>query len=155
RLDAFEWRDPLAGEDHAMIEAGERTMLEVSRARAPAEEAHGEPQARSAPSPTESGLARAPHEAVQVGQARLATGWGVGSSREPHAAIPSPTSGPSPQGDGKHAESATPPPQESPPQESARRRGRGATPVPLAPAVIPLIHAPDDPGPEPEAEIEP
>jgi len=27
--------------------------------------------------------------------------------------------------------------------------------VPLAPAVIPLLHAPDDPGPEPEAAIEP
>jgi hypothetical protein len=28
-------------------------------------------------------------------------------------------------------------------------------PPPLAPAVIPLVHAPDDPGPEPEAQVEP
>jgi hypothetical protein len=28
-------------------------------------------------------------------------------------------------------------------------------PVPLAPAVIPLVHAPDDPGPDPETQIEP
>jgi hypothetical protein len=33
------------------------------------------------------------------------------------------------------------------------RRGRAV--IPLAPAVIPLVHAPDDPGPEPESQIEP
>jgi hypothetical protein len=55
-----------------------------------------------------------------------------------------------------------PPPVSSSPQPSApeprdelpSRRLRSATP-PLAPAVITLLHAPDDPGPEPEGEAEP
>ena len=33
------------------------------------------------------------------------------------------------------------------------RRGRAV--IPLAPAVIPLVHAPDDPGPEAQSQIEP
>src|SRR5208337_2179756 len=35
------------------------------------------------------------------------------------------------------------------------RKTRSLAPVSLAPAVIPLVHAPDDPGPDPEAHIEP
>jgi HemY protein len=38
--------------------------------------------------------------------------------------------------------------------EPPLRRARAAAPVPVAPAVIPLVHAPDDPGPEAEI-IEP
>jgi HemY protein len=34
--------------------------------------------------------------------------------------------------------------------EARPRRVRGSAPVPVAPAVIPLVHAPDDPGPEAE-----
>src|SRR5216683_2105195 len=69
-----------------------------------------------------------------------------------------------PQGGGERTASAAPssrrsqestPQEESSTQEPRSRRARGATPVPLAPAVIPLLHAPDDPGPEPGAEIEP
>ncbi len=148
RLDAFEWKDPLAGEDHAMIEAGAPAVLEASRAPAPTptEEAHSEPQTRSAPSPL-------------VGE-----GWGGGSSRDSHPTIVTPTPSPSPQGGGERTASAAPssrrsqestPQEESSTQEPRSRRARGATPVPLAPAVIPLLHAPDDPGPEPGAEIEP
>ncbi len=40
-------------------------------------------------------------------------------------------------------------------QEPRPRRARSLTPVPVPPAVIPLVHAPDDPGPEPELHIEP
>ena len=36
-----------------------------------------------------------------------------------------------------------------------QRRSRSLTPIPLAPAVIPLVHAPDDPGPEAESHIDP
>jgi hypothetical protein len=32
---------------------------------------------------------------------------------------------------------------------------RSLAPVAVAPAVIPLVHAPDDPGPEPDAQGEP
>jgi HemY protein len=135
RLDAFEWKDPLAGEDHAMIEAGERAALEGSRALAPME--------------------RAPHETSQVGQTRVALGDGAGgSSRDSHATIVTP----SPEERGERTESAAPPPSRSQESQSPgprSRRERGATAVPLAPAVIPLLHAPDDPGPEPEAAIEP
>ena len=35
------------------------------------------------------------------------------------------------------------------------RRGRSLTPVPVVPALIPLVHAPDDPGPDHEAHVEP
>jgi hypothetical protein len=40
-------------------------------------------------------------------------------------------------------------------EQPRMRRGRAV--IPLAPAVIPLVHAPDDPGPEPqpESQIEP
>jgi hypothetical protein len=40
-------------------------------------------------------------------------------------------------------------------EQSRARRGRSLTPVPLAPAVIPLVHAPDDPGLEPESRVDP
>jgi hypothetical protein len=43
---------------------------------------------------------------------------------------------------------------ESSSADQRARRPRTAPP-PLAPAVIPLVHAPDDPGPEGEAPIEP
>ena len=35
------------------------------------------------------------------------------------------------------------------------RPARSVTPIPVPPAVIPLVHAPDDPGTEPEAHTEP
>jgi HemY protein len=40
-------------------------------------------------------------------------------------------------------------------EELGPRRPRLVNPVPIAPAVIPLVHAPDDPGPEPEPSTEP
>src|SRR5262249_58967456 len=126
RLDAFEWKDPLAGEDHAKIEAGARAVLEASRAPAPMPEPAEEAPARTASD--EGGAPRA--ERVERAPHPLPTG----GEREPTV-------------------STAPPPREPPAPEP--RRARGATPVPLAPAVIPLLHAPDDPGPEPEAEIEP
>ena len=36
-----------------------------------------------------------------------------------------------------------------------RPRRRGFAPVAIAPAVIPLVHAPDDPGPDAEKPSEP
>jgi hypothetical protein len=50
--------------------------------------------------------------------------------------------------------SSPPPSAQEPHNELPSRRIRSAT-SPLAPAVIPLLHAPDDPGPEGESEVEP
>jgi HemY protein len=147
RLDAFEWRDPLAG-DHAgsVIEAEQRAVLEAPR------EGSGAPEVR-APEPP-------PKPAVD--DVREATDVIVPSAASDER-------GPRPTNGGKQPEVVAPPPQEPrvvpaadlpprdlPPRDQPPpRRSGGATPVPLAPAVIPLVHAPDDPGPEPESQIEP
>jgi peptide/nickel transport system permease protein len=71
------------------------------------------PQTRSAPSPTEPGPARVPHQTSQIGQARLAVGegWGGGSesSRELRQPTTTPTPSPSPQGGGESTESVARP----------------------------------------------
>jgi HemY protein len=126
RLDAFEWKDPLAGEEHAgaVIDAERHAMLEPpaagAGAAADAAPASASPPAQSSdaaaqPYPRAGGESK-PTERVE---------------REPA------TSGA--------------PPADEPPGVSA------ASPPP----VIPLVHAPDDPGPgaeaaaEPEPEVEP
>ncbi len=48
-----------------------------------------------------------------------------------------------------HAETPNEPPAAAA-EEPRPRRARSTAPVPVAPAVIPLVHAPDDPGPETE-----
>jgi hypothetical protein len=48
-----------------------------------------------------------------------------------------------------------PPQASSSPEELRPRRARVQPPVPIPPALIPLVHAPDDPGPDPEAHVEP
>jgi len=74
------------------------TLVELSTAS---------PRTRSAPSPTEPGLARAPHHIAQVGQARLAAGegWGGGYAANSEFAV-TPTPIPSPQGGGERTEPA-------------------------------------------------
>jgi len=101
RLDAFAWKDPLAGLDSsdAMIEADKAPAIDWS-SEPPIEDKPAEP-------------ADAPPRREETSQA------------EP-----------------SH-------------QEPRPRRARSLTPVPVPPAVIPLVHAPDDPGPEPELHIEP
>jgi HemY protein len=97
RLDAFAWRDPLAGSDHVgtVIEVEDRPVLDEPRTPAAAE-----------------------------------------------VDIPSGRTGGAPDGG-------------FPPTEPPVRRARSVSAVQLAPAVIPLVHAPDDPGPDPEAQVEP
>jgi HemY protein len=142
RLDAFEWRDPLAG-DHAgsVIEAEQRAVLEAPK------EVPAAPEVRaSAPPPP------------TVDEVREATDVIVPSAASDERS-PRPTNG------GKQPEVVAPPPPQEPriaPASDAQprdqlppRRAGSVTPVPLAPAVIPLVHAPDDPGPEPELQIEP
>src|SRR5262245_9399692 len=117
RLDAFEWKDPLAGEQPgAMIEA----------------ERH-EANSR-VPEPPKADVGARPEilEAQRV-----------------------PEPAPAPRETAEHREPADLRPSEPLPSEGPRPR-RALTPVPLAPPVIPLVHAPDDPGPEqPELQADP
>jgi HemY protein len=111
RLDAFEWKDPLAGDDHAgkLIEARKRSETLQTEESGPEVTAQGEKSQLSAPDDENERIAK--------------------------------------------PESTTQAPAPSPPPQP--RRERTLAPVPLSPAVIPLVHAPDDPGPDPESEIEP
>ena len=141
RLDAFEWRDPLAGDQAGtLIEAEQRAVLEA-------------PQEVRAPEPPPKPSDAEVREATDVIVPSEA-----GEQRTSH-----------PANGGKEPEPSTPPPQEpraapasdvqprdaQPRDQLPSRRAAAVTPVPLAPAVIPLVHAPDDPGPEPESQTEP
>jgi HemY protein len=110
RLDAFEWRVPLAG-----IVSASAPVIEPELLAAPA---------------TSTPVASAPVPARQRDNAELPSE----NAAEPPAAS---------------AEPATAEPVVAP----ARRRGRRVQPK--AEAVIPLVHAPDDPGPEAVQESEP
>jgi HemY protein len=134
-LDAFAWKDPLAGEDHAamLIEAGPRA------------------DARAVPPPRdEEGGERALVEVPPRPPASPAASPAGDGSRDEASPGSRASSDSAPRTDGKGEFHAAEPP---PPREPPPRRAR--TLVPLAPAVIPLVHAPDDPGPEPEAPAEP
>jgi HemY protein len=126
RLDAFSWKDPLAGEDHAHPALEHAAQLALDAPRAPAPEP---------PPPAQSPL-------VDVSPRK--------GEREPHPTASSPPRS------GAAAEPSAPPAADEARQpEAVVRRPRLVTPVPIAPAVIPLVHAPDDPGPEPEPPSEP
>jgi HemY protein len=135
RLDAFEWKDPLAGGDHAgaLIEAEETGMLDAPREDAAA------PPSR----PTEE-IAKPSEELARADHARSSRGEVIESDPRPSSAG---TQSPKP-GDASPQEA-------SPPVVRTPRKTRSLAPISLAPAVIPLVHAPDDPGPDPEAHIEP
>jgi HemY protein len=148
RLDAFEWRDPLAG-DHAgtVIEAEQRAVLEAPR-EVPREGSGEGVRELRAPEPPPKPAVDEVREATDV----------IVPSAASHERTSHPANG------GKQPEAVAPPspePRAAPASDSQPReqlpshRAGGVTPVPLAPAVIPLVHAPDDPGPEPESQIEP
>jgi HemY protein len=183
RLDAFEWKDPLAGEDappHAMIEADKgRVMLDAPRP---------EPVAPAAPVAAEkppADVTRMPDEPMARRDDRGPDDGGVPRAREP-VKRPGPLPEASPVPDKAKIETKIDsksearaetksdkkidvlPPLEEPskpelpqaasaPEDLRPRRVRGQTPVPIPPALIPLVHAPDDPGPDPDpdAHVEP
>ena len=145
RLDAFAWRDPLEGSDHvgAVIEAERRSAIEGPPAAA-----------ASSTSPRSRGEVAAQSAAGEGGDLRMRA-----SEDAPH---PDPLPAKSGErertefGERAPTESVAPSSQESSSQlELPSRRPRSVSSVPLAPAVIPLVHAPDDPGPDPEAQVEP
>jgi HemY protein len=182
RLDAFEWKDPLAGEDHgtviehraeaqvpATIERPQPTQAAAAgdasagvRAEVAARSALGEaglppaeaslPPAEAAQeSPPASGETerageRARERAGEAGQGEPSQLGEVSTGSEPiRGDEEAPRLSPFFAGGrgGRRARTAA--------DESRTPRGDM---TPVVPAVIPLVHAPDDPGPEGEAEPE-
>ena len=145
RLDAFEWKDPLAGEDHgAVIE---------HRAEVPA-----------APPATPAVLSAKEADAKPSATAQSAAGEGppAAESSQP-AALPASAEKEKAQRAAEEAAHADPfsaggrsgrrAMAAATADESRARRGREMTP--LVPAVIPLVPPPDDPGPNGETQLEP
>jgi HemY protein len=125
RLDAFEWKDPLAGEEHAgaVIDAERHVMLEPPAAAATAAAAAA------------AALASAAAAASASPQAELAeASTHVASGEKEHT-------------DPAETELAAPVAAPSPSSLSE--------PEPAPPPVIPLVHAPDDPGPNSNAVVPP
>jgi len=111
RLDAFEWKDPLAGDDHktAVIESEQADILDQS-----------EPPAQ----PFRDVVALRKEQPEKQAESSPAT-----EIVDPQTAV-------------------------LPPGERTGWRRRSGTPIQIPPAVIPLMHAPDDPGPDPDAANE-
>jgi HemY protein len=144
RLDAFEWKDPLAGEDHGTViehraepPAPPATPAVFSpkdtdaKPSTTAQSAAGErpPSAESsqpAPLPASEEKEQAQRAAEEAAHADPFSAGGRSARRAMAAATA---------------------------DESRAPRGREMTPV--VPAVIPLVPPPDDPGPNGEQEVEP
>ncbi len=161
RLDAFEWKDPLAGENRATIGVEARALLDAPRTRLPADDM---PAGSTSPLMGES----LPSGSTRGSAARDEPGEGVSPraerlERPPHPRPPIKSgAGSLPRGEREPAELVARSPREPPTQQlpskepqarepradDSRSRPRAFTPVPIPPAVIPLVHAPDDPGPE-------
>jgi HemY protein len=160
RLDAFEWKDPLAGEDHgAVIEhraeapAPPATPAVVSVKDADAKVAAGPAADEGPPSAESSQQTPHPHPLPASGEREPTQQADKPASEEkekaPRAAEEAAHADPFSAG-GRSARRAM---AAATADESRAPRGRVMTAV--APAVIPLVHAPDDPGPNGEAEVEP
>ena len=133
RLDAFEWKDPLAGQDHAgtLIDAEQRAMLEAPPAPAPqAPQAINAPQAMNA--------AQAVNAPPKMGPPQAEDAQPAAVPEQPARVHPA-------AGDtGSSAAGA------SGARAEAAQTEDDEVDAP-APAVIPLVHAPDDPGADPDA----
>src|SRR5262245_4683566 len=133
RLDAFEWKDPLAGEEHAgaVIDAERHAMLEPPAASSAAASAASAALAASA----------------------MASAAAAASAASPAAAADAPhgSQTPPPPASGEHSESGE--------REHGEFAGAESLseppPAHAPPPVIPLVQAPDDPGPHANAEVPP
>src|SRR5262245_31469048 len=132
RLDAFEWKDPLAGEEHAgaVIDAERHVMLEppaASSAATAAAAAAAALAAASASPPTDAQLApQTPPLTPKSDVSDFGLSKGASGERE-------------------HAESE---------EREHTQSLAGESPL-KPPPVIPLVQAPDDPGPSANAEVPP
>src|SRR6266446_1513314 len=145
RLDAFEWKDPLAGEDHgAVIE--HRAEVPAAPPATPAvlsaKEADAKPSATA-----QSAAGEGPPAAESSQPAALPAS--AEKEKAQRAAEEAAHSDPFSAG-GRSARRAM---AAATADESRARRGREMTPV--VPAVIPLVPPPDDPGPNGETQLEP
>src|SRR5215475_5101126 len=180
RLDAFEWKDPLAGEDHGtVIEHRAEPPAPTAIVTSPAGQAaapgvtsprvRGEVDARSAageggpPQTASSQQAPHPHPLPASGERERA--------RQAEQQADKPASDKPASEEKEKAQRAAEEAAQPDPFSAGGRSGRRAmaaataddhqrTPragemTAVAPAVIPLVHAPDDPGPNGEAEAEP
>ncbi len=123
RLDAFDWRDPLSGEEPA------RLLIEAQPTPF-----HEKPAAAT-PDAAPGAILQSPARAESSHLRKSAT------EKEPIEAQ-------------RATESVQPaePPSDS--MQKPHQRYTTLAPIPLAPGVIPLVHAPDDPGPETESASE-
>jgi len=191
RLDAFEWKDPLAGEDHGTViehRAEAPATVETSDVGKAAAPGASSPRLRGEQSRPSAGVLSAKDaDANASATARSAAGEGppsaasseqaphphplpAGGAREPARQADKPASD-KPESEEKEkaqraAEEAAHADPFSAGGRSARRAMAAATAdeqrapragemTAVAPAVIPLVHAPDDPGPNGETEVEP
>jgi HemY protein len=128
-LDAFEWKDPLAGDEPTGV------LIEAE-----------EPPATAESSPPGS-LSVSPPRDIHDAARRLAQDAERDGGSDPERLAAKSMAPP------EH-EAGGPSQPEQPTRGAARaerpRRRRTFAPIPVPPAVIPLVHAPDDPGPDPE-----
>jgi HemY protein len=145
RLDAFEWKDPLAGEEHAgaVIDAERHAMLEppaASSAAAAAAAAAALASAASAASaspPTDAQLAP---QIPPLTPKSDVSDFGVSKGDRTRVHPSSVASG-----EREHAES----------EEREHTESLAGESLSKPPPVIPLVQAPDDPGPSANAEVPP
>jgi HemY protein len=129
RLDAFEWKDPLAGDEPAgaLIEAQKSRMEETGMLLAPRGAA-----AASSPKTEELQPSSMSH--------------GVGA---PGPSSDSQTSSAPGREDERERETASARDVSPTNMRGISPGSVNSAPTPVAPALIPLVHAPDDPGPDP------
>jgi HemY protein len=170
RLDAFEWKDPLAGEDHGtVIEHRAEPSVPAVPARVETPQAGPAPQAEPSEQAPHalSGSRMHPTSAADDDRTRAGPSSVANEERERARPADEPEFRPP---SAEEEQRAGEEDSRSPFFAGGRRerRARAAAMAnksraarsdmtPVAPAVIPLVHAPDDPGPngEPPAEPEP
>jgi HemY protein len=175
RLDAFEWKDPLAGEDHgtviehrAEVPASVPATIETPQAGPAAASARSasaadDDRTRAGPSSVASGEREQARQADEA-ESR-ADSFPADADREPARPADEPEFRPPSAEEEQRAREED---SRSPFFAGGRRerRARAAAMAnksrasrsdmtPIAPAVIPLVHAPDDPGPNGETPAEP
>jgi HemY protein len=145
RLDAFEWKDPLAGEEHAgaVIDAERHAMLEppaassAAAATAAAAALASAAAAASASPPTDAQLAsQTPPLMPKSDVSDFGLSKGDRTRVDPSSVA---------SGERDHAES----------EEREHTESLAGESLSKPPPVIPLVQAPDDPGPSANAEVPP
>jgi HemY protein len=137
RLDAFQWKVPLA---------------EIAAERRDIEPDVIESTDLSAPLPGGEGAAPGEAQRSRVGGAaanEVKPKSESSSAAKPRAEIPAPE--PAAPGEAQRSRAALP----SPPPPAGLRPAKQSEAAPRAEAVIPLIHVPDDPGPDPSPDTDP